>query len=258
MGINRIIWKYTFTVERLPEWICPTCKKGNLTGNKSNFIIHEDSASKTMLKERDWEASWITGVFTGMIQCNNSKCMEFVAVIGDMSVEEEHVYDDKYDDVEYVAYEVLKPKIFIPPLQIFDLNDNLPPSINMYIREAFSLYHVDTSACANKIRIVVELLMDFYKIKKTIITSRRKRKRVTLHERIELFKEKFSSEGELLMAIKWIGNIGSHSIEPLTQDDILDGFEMLEHVLNKLFEMESKRIKSLGKTINKRKGPVKR
>jgi hypothetical protein len=103
----------------------------------------------------------------------------------------------------------------------------------------------------------VELILDKFKIKKTTNNSDGKRKKVALHHRIEQFKVKYSSAAELLMAIKWIGNVGSHSSEALTRDDILDGMEMLEHVVNMLFESESKRIKTLVKTINKRKGPIK-
>ena len=56
------------------------------------------------------------------------------------------------------------------------------------------------------------------------------------------------------MAIKWIGNIGSHSTENLKKEDCLDAFEMLEHVLYKLYQIEAKKLTSLKNIINKRKG----
>lgn len=37
-----------------------------------------------------------------------------------------------------------------------------------------------------------------------------------------------------LMAVKWIGNDGSHDGK-LTVDDVLDGVDMLEHALNLLY-----------------------
>lgn len=257
MEINRIIWKYGFTVEKIHEWACPTCKKGILIGNRKNFNIQEDNASVKIRTESYWEPEWLSGVFTAIIHCNNSKCQEKVAVIGEMSVEEENIYDEDEYDSGYRAYEILKPKLFIPTLEIFPLNEKLPVQIRINILEAFSLFHADSSSCANKIRIVVENLMNAFKISKTA-TTKGKRKKRTLHNRIELFRNKFPDEGDLLMAIKWIGNVGSHSVESLTKDDTLDGFEILQHVINKLYDNETKRIKSLSKSINKNKGPISR
>lgn len=69
----------------------------------------------------------------------------------------------------------------------------------------------------------------------------------TLHKRIERFKIKNPEQAESLMAIKWIGNSGSHTNRSLTKDDILDSFEILEHVTTKLYETDTKRITQLTK-----------
>lgn len=256
MAINRLLWKNSFRIETLPEWKCPTCQRGNLTGERKDFNIKESSVSLAGHENIDWDANWVSGVFSSILKCNNSKCNESVSVIGTMEVIEEAVYIEKYDDLDYNLFETLTPKLFIPGLKIFDIINTVPEKLIPHIQDAFDIYFTDVSACANKIRIVIELLMDLHKIKKTSIV-RGKRKRLTLHKRIEEFKLKYPIEGELLMAIKWIGNYGSHNLESLTKDDILDGFEMLEHVLNNLYETNSKRIKSLGKKINKRRGPLK-
>ncbi len=58
--------------------------------------------------------------------------------------------------------------------------------------------------------------MDEQKIQSTYI-ERRKRKIYSLHKRIEFFKVKKPDEGDLFMAIKWIGNSGSHKNEDLTK-----------------------------------------
>ena len=100
--------------------------------------------------------------------------------------------------------------------------------------------------------------MNYYKVKKTTIDKKGKRRGLSLHARIEEFRRKFPNEADMLMAIKWIGNSGSHASEKLTKDDTLDGFEILEHVIHKLFETETKRIKKLTKIINKKKGPTKK
>jgi hypothetical protein len=257
MAIDRILWKNPIKVIDLPNWICPTCKIGFLKGKEKDFNIQSDSHSIKSREHPDWEPYWIKGVFNGALKCNNNKCLETVVLLGEMVVHEEQYYIEEYDDVDYSCVEVLKPKIFFPPLEIFPISESIPLEIKIALLDSFYLFFTDNSSCANKIRIVVELILDKFKIKKTTNNSDGKRKKVALHHRIEQFKVKYSSAAELLMAIKWIGNVGSHSSEALTRDDILDGMEMLEHVVNMLFESESKRIKTLVKTINKRKGPIK-
>ena len=93
------------------------------------------------------------------------------------------------------------------------------------------------------------------KISKTYV-DKSKRKPLSLHKRIENFRTTHPREADLLMAIKWIGNSGSHTNEPLTKDDILDGFEILDHVTISLYETESIRINKLSKKINQRKKPI--
>ena len=88
---------------------------------------------------------------------------------------------------------------------MFQLNENIPEAISEEIKESFKLYWTDSSSCANKVRKVIELIMDNLKIPKTHLKSK-KRVRYSLHQRIENFKIKNHNQGELLMAIKWIGN----------------------------------------------------
>ena len=59
--------------------------------------------------------------------------------------------------------------------------------------------------------------------------------------------------GNQLMAIKWIGNDGSH-YKKITKEDILDAFKILEYCLNKIYVKEEEEIKKLAKKINTIKG----
>lgn len=78
----------------------------------------------------------------------------------------------------------------------------------------------------------MELLMDAHKIHKTAISRKpgKLRSRLTLHKRIELFKKKNQKVGEILEAIKWIGNKGSHADKQLLVNETMDAYELLEHV----------------------------
>lgn len=61
-----------------------------------------------------------------------------------------------------------------------------------------------------------------------------------------------------MMAVKWIGNVGSHGAEPLSQNDVFDGLDLLEHVLVEVFENRTKNIARLGRDIIRRKGKPKK
>jgi len=56
-----------------------------------------------------------------------------------------------------------------------------------------------------------------------------------------------------LMALKWLGNSGSHSGE-VSRDDLLDAFEILEHALAELLEQKSERIAALAKKMTAKHG----
>lgn len=253
MAISRTIWKNAFTEKNIPEWNCPTCNSGILKGQKKDFKSYESATSRSAHGHDDWDPEWISGSFHGILTCNNVNCGEQVLVMGNMSVDGYEEYDERYG-FEYNSTEFFHPQMFVPTLNLFNINPEVPDNINKAIVESFKIYWLDISSCANKIRIATELIMDEQKIAKTYVSAG-KRKGYTLHKRIELFKVNKPEEAELLMAIKWIGNFGSHGGIQLTKDDLIDAFEILDHVTTKLYEKESHRIKKLSKAINKRKKP---
>ncbi len=94
-------------------------------------------------------------------------------------------------------------------------------------------------------------------VNKTFLTRRRKRKKYTLHDRIEEFKKKNKEVADYLLAIKWIGNTGSHPGE-LEKEDILEAYQLLEHSLLSLYDNKEERLRKISKEINSRKGVRKR
>jgi hypothetical protein len=78
--------------------------------------------------------------------------------------------------------------------------------------------------------------------------------RISLHERIGILKLRAASVVDALLAIKWVGNAGSH-LGQLTRDDVFDAFDILETVLDDLFVRNRATTQKLIRDINKRKGP---
>jgi Domain of unknown function (DUF4145) len=87
--------------------------------------------------------------------------------------------------------------------------------------------------------------------------STKKRSKLTLHDRIVAFRATNLDAADLLLAVKWLGNAGSHAdMAGISRHDVLDGMEITEHVLHLLFDKSGQAVTKLAKSINKRKGPL--
>ena len=79
--------------------------------------------------------------------------------------------------------------------------------------------------------------------------------RLTLHSRIEDFAKTDAENGAILLAIKWLGNSGSHP-GGLTRDDVLDAFDMIEYVLEDRFGTTKKDLMAKVAAVNAKKGAL--
>jgi hypothetical protein len=188
-----------------------------------------------------------------MLTCTNPKCQEVVVstgkggvnVVGQTITPEGHI-DTQYDDI-------FKPVFFHPPLHIFRIPEDTPKNIKQAIISSFSLAFNNHSAAANQIRIALECLLTHLKVKR-FETIRGKRKRLNLHKRIELLPAKYKKIKEVCLAIKWLGNAGSHCDDKMSFDDVFDGYDMLSFVLEELYDNKHEHVKKLAKRINEKKG----
>ena len=248
------IWtKQYFDINSKLEWSCPSCEKNSLEIKKENFFSGETAESKKMRSEdQDWEVEWITLNFSGVLECKD--CGEIVTFTGKGNVEHSGYYNYEMDDYVEEYNNVFSPTFFQPALHIFKIPKKCPTNVREEIIASFKLYWSDLSASANKIRSALEILLTEEKVKR-FQNKNGKRIPIFLHHRIESYKNK--EVIEFLLAIKWIGNTGSH-IGGLEKIDILEAYKMLEFSLNKIYDNKEKEVKKIAKEINKRKGTRKR
>ena len=250
----KTLLKESFSITRTPNWICPSCNKGQLKIVTNQFHYEETQQSKSIHDEDFWEPIYIKYRFHGTLKCQN--CSDSISFIGNGYLDHFQYYDDHENQLIDEYNKVFHPLFFYPPLRLFQVNKKCPKEIVAVIEDSFGLYWNDLPSCANKIRTSLEMLMNFLKVKKTFIQGG-KRKKMTLHNRIEIFKNSKPEIAKFLLAIKWIGNTGSH-IGKLEKIDILETYEILEHSLNKLFDNTDAKLKKITKEIIKRKGTRKR
>ncbi|MCP9760666.1 DUF4145 domain-containing protein [Aquitalea sp. S1-19] len=160
-----------------------------------------------------------------------------------------------YDTGE--CYSIYQIKSFYPAPPIL----RIPPSMDhsqlmAVLQQSFSLYWLDEASCANKIRLAVELLLDVIEppIQRRSIGV--KGRALNLHQRLELLGKTDEGLMQRLLAIKWLGNAGSHE-SAISRSDLLDAYTILEHVLYERFEREhkEKEVNALANSLDQKYNP---
>ena len=252
--MDRKMLKRHFTRDSAPDWMCPTCCKGVLRIKKDSFFSDERSLSRDH-DHPAWEPEYIEHVYTCLLYCTNDKCKEVVASTGVGSVDW-GVQDDADGVPEQVYEDYFQPKYFEPPLKILNLPTKCPETILAPINESFRLVFASPSSAANCIRVAVEELLTDLNIRR-FKNVNGARKYINLHQRISLIPEKYSEIRDLIFAIKWLGNAGSHSDGTISFDDVMDAYEFFEHIVLEVYDQKGKQLKAKAKKVNKKKGPEK-
>ena len=254
MAIDKEYWKKMYLVKgNFPDLVCPFCNKGHLKPTKDGFKSDETKGSWEARDHDDWDPMWIEYRFSLMLKCNYDKCKDVVVCVGKGFNEPDMEYDSVADRWDQVFKPYYEPLFFYPALRIIPLRVSYSKELTEELTASFSHFFSDLTSCANKIRICIEILMDELNIKKSEIKGG-KRRGISLHSRILEYKTQNAEVADYLLAIKWIGNSGSH-YDKLSKDDILDAYTLLDYSLNKIHDNDAKEIKKLSKEINKRKAP---
>lgn len=241
------------TIESWPNPTCPKCMHGFLVG-KERLVQAESGLSQRLRDEDAWEPDWIYGVLVGALNCNNTECGETVAVAGAWRVGDARSAYEQYDTQLFARY-------FDPPLHMIEVPRGTPEPTKRAVEDASSMLLISPGAAANRLRQGIEALMDAKKVNKTRYSSsrggKRRRQRLSLHERIESYRVQDAQVADLLEAVKWIGNDGSHEPD-LSSKEVLVGARILEVALKRLYDTRSSALDREVKEILKRKGVRKR
>ncbi len=248
--MNRKHFEPPFSKSALPIWRCPSCSDGAISVMEGTLISERTALSVASRAHEDWEPDWDRESISVRLRCQNKNCKEPFFLVGTTQAIEE--YDDEFG---WVITNAIVPLYIHPSPLLFHASENCLPEIKTEIEQASSLFWTSPSSSGNRLRVAVELLMDHLKVPSTQQTSNGKVEVLALHKRIVLFKNGNPELGDLLLAVKWLGNFGSHGSE-LTQKDVLDAVELLAHVLEEIFEQKSSKLKHLAAKINSAKGPA--
>jgi Domain of unknown function (DUF4145) len=247
MPIDRNLWKRWLTPLWVPAWPCPRCR-GSLSLLKETFREAHDAATVRHRHRRSFDPESYTGRFACLLQCTRTDCQEVCAVSGE--------YVTEMDEDGY--YSSCRPQSISPPPPMIQIPENCPEAIRQEVVAAFTLYWCDYASCLNRIRNALELLLTDLKVSRTMLNASKKKVRLSLHQRIELLEKKrpkLKDICERMMAVKHLGNAGSHPGIVVERNDVFDGFDILERVLYDTYSDHESELAKAVKQINKRKRP---
>src|SRR5262249_3876077 len=127
-----------------------------------------------------------------------------------------------------------------------------PKPIQALLRSSAALFWIDREASANKLRQLVEVLLTHQKVPQKGLTAKRKMRPLTLHDRIIRYRERNAELADMLLAIKVLGNDGSHpgNVEEI---DLLQSFDIVDYVLNEVYYQHTAQLKAAAKRISRGK-----
>ena len=242
MGIYENSW---------PLFPCRNC--GQVSQKVTNLNRSEAEASKKLHSDDDFDPEWIYGNFTAISTCQN--CKDKVYIVGTYGIEwlpsED---DDGTPRADFVPSHTIK--YMTPAYQAVKLPKQCPESVVRLFDEAMEVFFANPDLCANRIRTSIDALLTDQKVPR-FKTKSGKRRRLGVHERIDLFKAVNTDVAELLEAVKWIGNEGSHQAK-LTFADLIDGLEIYGLALKLLYDKSTAATRKKAAIINKNRGVKKR
>ena len=233
---------FSFDVNYFPRVDCPCCDSGQLKINENEFHFIETVDSIKNRNHEDWEPDWIEYQYHCFLTCDT--CSRKISSSG---VGKHNYYLPAHPDDEYYEEDIFRPLFFNPTLELFRIHKKCPKRVKKLLNDSFSLAWSDVSSACNKLRISIEkLLVEIHPVSEN---------QGTLHNRIKSFEAVNSEVSKLLMAIKWLGNSASHD-DSLKEYDLAFAYEVMEQVLNKLFDDREQRLMKLVEVVNESKGRI--
>ncbi|GAA5135477.1 DUF4145 domain-containing protein [Pseudonocardia adelaidensis] len=236
-----------------PTLRCTACGLGPLEASIERF----ESRDSVDARQGDgtWDG-WQYGFFHGILQCSRSPCAKTHAIIGEWSDRDSDIVETASEAIEEFQSAGMSVRHILPPLPLLALPKGAPPDLADSLLLVSGVLLSDTNAAANRMRAVVEQLLDYLKIRKFPPGRRAARDRLNTHARIVAFQSLNAEAAEYLMAIKWIGNAGSHEGKAVSFATCLDGLEFLDVAIRLIFDQQDAGLKRRAAKVIKKKGPI--
>lgn len=240
MAATRDLWGRSFPDDDIPAYPCPECDRGTLRyAPKSRREMTGDNW-KQALQEGLIDPTDVVARFHLFLQCSIDKCGSVVSVHGDSQLTEREAWDHQQDRF----FHVLTPHGMDPAPPLATVPESTPEPLKNEFATAFALFWIDLGACANRLRIIVEKILDHQGVTAGVLARR-----------IEAYKGAQPGHADTFDALRFVGNIGSHEGEA-SREAVLDCFELLQDAIAELFGERTTKLAGMKKRIIAAKGRV--
>lgn len=208
-----------------------------------SFAKVEPPFSANERKYDAWEPEWIEFRFNFTVICNLDRCGEVSHINGNGSVDQTYDYEGSFEWYEYFSI-----RSAFPSPHLMTIPEQTPAKVVQMLERSFQLFWPNPSSAAGALRSSLEFLLDDLKIPREQKDRNGAVQRLSLHRRIELVIEQQKEFSDLFLALKEVGNIGSHGGD-VTDKQYSDSLEIFDYVLHDLYKNDAARIKKLAQDL---------
>jgi hypothetical protein len=207
-----------------PRVPCPRCG-WRLTIDSASITEYESTESvRGAIFDLDI-AEW-HGRFYVQVTCDDEDCSERIIMAGVC-----RYIEDSDDPPDRKApgrglHSEYRLEYMSPPPRLMKLSSKVPETVEAGVVLAAKLMWIDPSAAINRLRATLEFLLDDLEVPR----SR------SLHNRISLLAAGNAYAAEILQAVKWAGNQGSHGLRDVTVKDVMETAELMQHAIDLLYD----------------------
>lgn len=248
MPVNRQLWHRLVPRNYIPGYPCPHCENGKLKpyGELSCITPRYQENYKN---SDDWDPYFDVERWSVTLCCDEDPCGEIVILSGDSEVVDVEI--DGTDGSGWGVENLLRIQSVFPAPRFFRISDNVPRRVKRHLDLAFGIYWIDTSSCIGRLRTALEAILDDQGVpKERLIQKNGKTHRMNLSERIDSFTQGIVHK-EHLQGLRNIGNIGTHGLDNVMDDELFDAFDVLEFTLSGIYDTQT--IKAKAKRLSEKK-----
>ena len=244
MRIDRDLWRQVWQEGDFPSLPCSYCH-APLNFHEESLDVRR-SAHNVELVNVTGDINDVRSGFSAWLICGNSRCEQSVSVTGFCTYLYDH--DKKGNTITERFY---SPKSILPGPPLIALTNDIPKPTRKALCDSFNLFWLDKEACANRLRLALELILKDWGFPATGSDG----KFISLHHRIENWHALYGTKtiATSLMALKWLGNSATHEYG-LSRDRLLDAFDIFAQLLRKLYPPDESDLNKLANEIAESKG----
>jgi hypothetical protein len=182
-----------------------------------------------------FDADWIRGTFTIRGNCENPRCKQVVQAGGsyrvDYAKKSAPYYIEQYDE-QYAEFHRLE-HIYPAPI-IMEIPEGAPDDVTKGVTRASRVLLSDPGLSATALRSAVEVFLTTQGVAGTNASGGFR----SVDARIKEWKKSDATRSQvadLLLAVKWLGNKGTHEDSLLDFKEVLEGAALLDEAFHRTY-----------------------